>query len=79
MVKVEITKDGFMNGRNRLSVGDVIEVAPPIARYIVKNNEGKIIGEIEKPKKPAPNKKATKKKATYKTRDMKADDEAVWD
>ena len=74
MVKVEITKDGFMNGRNRLSVGDVIEVAPPIARYIVRNNEGKIIGEVEKPKKPAP-----KKKATYKTRDMKADDEAVWD
>ena len=71
MIKVEITKDNFMNGRTRVPKGTIIEVAPPIARYIVRNNEGKIVGEVETPKAP-PKKKATKK-ATYKTRDMKAE------
>lgn len=79
MIEVEITKDGFMHGRRRLKPGTIIEVAPPVARYIVHNNEGKIVGEVEEPKKPPAKKKAVKKKANYKTRDMKAEDEAVWD
>ena len=66
MIKVEITKDGFYYGRTKIPKGDVLEVAAPIARYIVKNNEGKIVGEVAK-------KKVVKKKATYKTRDMKAE------
>ena len=68
LVKVEITKDGFMLGRTKIPVGDTINVAPPIARYIERNNEGKIVGEV----KPVVKKKAVKK-ATYKTRDMKAE------
>ena len=70
MIKVRITKDGFVNGLARVPKGDIIEVVPPIARYIVKNGEGEIVGEV----KPPPKKKATvKKKASYQTRDMKAE------
>ena len=73
MIKVKITKDGFVNGHTRVPKGDVIEVVPPIARYIVRNGEGEIVGEVAEVKEP-PKKKATvKKKAVYKTRDMKAE------
>lgn len=65
MVKIEITADNFMIGMKKISKGSVIELAPPIARYIVKSGEGKIVGETVK-------KKAVKK-ATYKTRVMKAE------
>ena len=68
MIKVEITKDNFMNGMKAVAKGTVIEVAPPIARYIVRNNEGKIVEEVKEPAK-----KKVAKKATYKTRDMKAE------
>lgn len=74
MIKVEVTVENFVNGRTRVAKGEVIEVAPPIARYIVRNNEGKIVGKTPAPKKPP-----AKKKATYKTRDMKADNETVGD
>ena len=65
MVKVEITTDNFMIGMKNIAKGSVIEVAPPIARYVAKSGQGKIIGEVVK-------KKAVKK-ATYKTRVMKAE------
>jgi len=70
MIKVKITKDGFVNGRTRVPKGDIIEVVPPIARYIVKNGEGEIVGET---KPPVKKKETVKKKAVYKTRDMKAE------
>lgn len=64
MIKVEITKEGFVNGYTRVPKGEIIEVAPPIARYIVKNGEGKIVEEKKAP---------PKKKGTYKTRVVKAE------
>ena len=71
MIKVRITKDGFVNGMARVPKGNIIEVVPPIARYIVRNCEGEIVEDIIEDKPPA--KKAVKKKAVYKTRDMKAE------
>lgn len=73
MIRVEITKEGFMNGRNRVHKGEIIEVAPPIARYIVRNDEGKIVEEVTIVEEVIPKKKVVKKKSTYKTRDMKAE------
>ena len=70
MFKVEITIDNFMIGLTKIAKGEVVEVAPPIARYIEKSGQGKVIGEVVEKKVV---KKAAVKKATYKTRDMKAD------
>lgn len=71
MVKVRITSGNFVLGINTVPKGTIIELAPPVARYVIKNGEGEYV-DGDKPKAP-PKKKSAKKKATYKTRDLKAE------
>lgn len=68
MLKVEIISDNFVNGFTRVAKGEVIEVAPPIAKYIVKAGNGKIVGETDDVVIEAP-----AKKRAYKRRDIKAE------
>ena len=72
MVKVEITVDGFMSGARHIEKGGFVEVAQPIADYIIRNKEGKLFSD-KKDKPSITRKKAPPRKAQYKTRDMEAE------